>query len=181
MDKQTLITYLEDMDVALKSKAILYIYGSAAFILLDEPGRTSLDIDVAAPYSEVNEKDLREAGESVGLPVNPDDEYSGDHIEWIGPLRLCLQPPTAGSEITLWQGAKLRIQTGTVTELIASKLIRYDDIDQSDIRYLLSQGHVSFSDIESATKRLPPAFANDPLVMEHLANLKTDIEVWGVA
>ncbi len=33
---------------------MLYIYGSAVCILLDEPERTSLDIDVAAPYSDAD-------------------------------------------------------------------------------------------------------------------------------
>lgn len=54
MDKQRLTGYLEQLDQALRRSADLYIYGSAAFILLDEPDRTSLDIDVAGPYSNVD-------------------------------------------------------------------------------------------------------------------------------
>lgn len=37
MDKQRLTGYLEQLDQALRRSADLYIYGSAAFILLDEP------------------------------------------------------------------------------------------------------------------------------------------------
>ena len=180
MNKSQLIAYLEGIDRALRSKAMLYVYGSAACILLDEPDRTSLDVDVAGPYSEVDQADLRRAADSVGLPVNPGDDYAGDHIEWTGPLRLCLQPPVEGTGLTLWQGAKLRIQSGPIADLIASKLIRYDEIDRSDIQYLLSQRPVSFLEIEEAAARLPAPFARDPLVRENLDNLKTDLEMWGV-
>ncbi len=179
MNKSELIAYLEGIDQALRAKALLYIYGSAACILLDEPDRTSLDVDVAGPYSSVDEGDLRQAAGAVGLPVNPADDYAGDHIEWIGPLRLCLQPPVEGRGLTLWQGKKLQVRTGAIPDLIASKLIRYDEIDQSDIRYLLAQGHVTFTEIEGATAQLPPVFSNDPLVLENLANLKTDMALWG--
>lgn len=179
MNRAKLVAYLEGIDAALQAEAALYIYGSAAFILLDEPDRTSLDVDVAGPYSDVDEGDLRRAAASVGLPVNPDDDYAGDHIEWIGPLRLCLQPPVAGRGLTLWQGAKLRVRTGTVADLIASKLIRYDEIDRADIQYILARGGVPFSEIEDAAERLPSPFARDPLVRENLINLKTDMALWG--
>jgi hypothetical protein len=181
MDKRQLIAYLEGMDRSLQDDAALYIYGSAACILLDEPGRTSLDIDVAGPYSVADEGDLRRAAEAVGLPVNPDEDYEGDHIEWIGPLRLCLQPPAGGAETMLWRGRRLRILTGSIADLVTSKLIRYDDIDQSDIRYLLGQRRVRFEDIEDATKRLPAPFRDDALVLQNLENLRTDMQTWGVA
>jgi hypothetical protein len=59
MDKSRLLAYLEALDEALAEETELVVYGSAAFILLDEDGRTSLDIDVAAPYSRVNYVDGR--------------------------------------------------------------------------------------------------------------------------
>jgi hypothetical protein len=179
MNKRELIAYLEGMDRALRAPSILYIYGSAACILLDEPDRTSLDVDVAGPYSTVDEGDFRQAAETAGLPVNPDEDYAGDHIEWIGPLRLCLQPPVEGKGLTLWQGTKLRVQTSAIADLIASKLIRYDEIDRSDIRYLLFQGHATFAEIEDAAARLPVSFSRDPLVRENLDNLRTDMVLWG--
>jgi len=49
MNKSELMAYLEGIDGGLKQPAMLYIYGSAVCILLDEPDRTSLDIDVPAP------------------------------------------------------------------------------------------------------------------------------------
>jgi hypothetical protein len=181
MNKPELISYLEHMDRALEKPATLYIYGSAACILLDEPDRTSLDIDVAGPYSQADEADVRQAAEAAGLPVNPGEEYGGDHIEWVGPLRLCLQPPVAGAEVTLWQGGKLRLQTGPVADLVASKLIRYDEIDRSDVQYLVTQSRTLFSDIEAAARRLPAPFARDPLVLDNLENLRSDMTMWGVS
>jgi hypothetical protein len=178
MDSLQLLAYLEGIDRALRDQATLYIYGSAACILLGEPDRTSLDVDVAGPYSDVDQGDLRRAAETVGLPVNPADDYAGDHIEWVGPLRLCLRPPVESRALTLWQGSKLRIRTGPIADLIASKLIRYDEIDQSDIRYLLTQGDVAFADVEAAVAQLPAPFANDPLVRKNLLNLKADMDIW---
>ncbi len=181
MNKHELVNHLARIDGALQGPAILYIYGSAACILLDEPDRTSLDIDVAGPYSQADEADVRQAAAIAGVPVNPSDDFMGDHIEWVGPLRLCLRPPVAGSEVTLWQGTKLCLQTGPVVDLVASKLIRYDEIDRSDVQYLLTQSRALFSDIEEAAGRLPSPFARDPLVRDNLENLRSDMAMWGVS
>jgi len=180
MNKKELVAYLEGIDHALQSQATLYIYGSAACILLDEPDRTSLDVDVAGPYSVVDQGDLNQAAAKAGLPVNPDEDYVGDHIEWVGPLRLCLQPPVEGKGLTLWQGARLRIRTGDIADLVSSKLIRYDDLDRSDIQYLLATSRLPFSEIARAAERLPAPFAHDPLVRDNLNNLKADTAVWGL-
>lgn len=64
------------MDVGLAAKTSLYIYGSAALILLDEPERMSVEIDVASVYSEADQNDLRHVAAKIGLPVNPGDDYN---------------------------------------------------------------------------------------------------------
>lgn len=178
MNKEELVTYLERIDSALDDKATLHIYGSGACILLGEPDRTSLYLHVAGPYSSVDELNLREAAEAAGMPVNPSDSYQGNHIEWIGPLRLCLEPPSDKNIMVLWQGRKLRIVTVNIPSLIASKLIRYDEIDQGDIRYLLSQGIFNYSEIRDSVSQLPVQFANDQLVQDNLLNLKADMKLW---
>ena len=66
-------------------------------MLLGEEDRISLDVDIAGPYSQVNEAMLRSAAAQIGLPVNPPADFAGDHIEWIGPLRLCLADPDQGT------------------------------------------------------------------------------------
>lgn len=178
MNKQEMTGYLELIDRALEQPAMLYIYGSAACILLDEPDRTSLDIDVAAPYSKADFGDITKAAETAGLPINPDESMAGNHIEWIQSLRLCLPKPVADQGLVLWQGRKLTIKSAPVSELIASKLIRYDEIDQTDIQYLVSQAAPSVNEVENAVRRLPPPFNTDALVLDNLENLKTDFETW---
>lgn len=178
MNKAELIGYLERIDGALRGPATLYVYGSAACILMDEPDRTSLDIDVAGPYSQADEADVRQAAAAAGVPVNPGEEYAGDHIEWVGPLRLCLQPPAGDGGVLLWQGERLRLLTGSVAALVASKLIRYDAIDRADVQYLLTQVRTPFSQIEEAVRQLPGPFARDPLVVENLENLCADMAMW---
>ncbi len=178
MDKKALVAYLEVIDQALQSPATLYIFGSAACILLDEPHRTSLD--VAGPYSAADQRDLRQAAEAASLPVNPDEGQGGDHIEWVGPLRLCLPPPVEGKGLTLWQGARLQIRTGDIADLVASKLIRYDDLDRSDIQYLLAASRIPFAQVERAVERLPASFADDPLIRDNLNNLQDDMAAWGL-
>jgi hypothetical protein len=178
MDKKELISYLEQIDRRLTSPTTLCIYGSAAFILLDEPDRTSLDIDVAGPYSQADLGELRQAAESAGLPFNPEESLRSDHLEWISALRLCLAAPQPESEILLWSGRFLSVKTVSVSDLIASKLIRYDEIDQSDIQYLVTQHMIEEQDVENAVHRLPPPFNGDPIVLENLDLLKKDLKRW---
>jgi hypothetical protein len=178
MNKSELIAYLEKIDGGLKQPAMLYIYGSAVCILLDEPDRTSLDINVAGPYSDAVYGDIAQAAENAGIPINPDEQTSSNHIEWVQALRLCLPKPSPEGGTTLWQGEKLTIKTASVPELVASKLIRYDEIDQGDLQYLCTQSPIAFSDVESAVRRLPPPFNTDALVLENLENLRSDLEIW---
>ena len=58
----------------------LCLYGSTPLMLMGQEDRSSLDIDVAAPYSSANERTLTEAAKQIGLPLNPADDYEGDHI-----------------------------------------------------------------------------------------------------
>lgn len=178
MDKQKLLDYLEKLDAALDHPAMLYIYGSAVCILLDEPDRTSLDIDVAGPYSDADFGALVRAAERAGIPVNPEGDSTTNHIEWIQALRLCLPAPVPGQSMLLWQGKQLTVKCGSPADLIASKLIRYDVIDQGDIQFLLSQTRISFDEVADAVNRLPPPFHDDCMVLENLQNYRADIELW---
>jgi hypothetical protein len=178
MNKQELLGHLERLDAALVSEAALCVYGSGAFILLDEPDRTSLDFDVAGPYSRVDFADFKRAAQEAGLPVNPDEHTQTDHIEWVSAARLCLPKPDPATEIVLWQGRKLCIRTVPLPQLVASKLIRYDSIDQGDIQYLCACGRVDFSEVKDAVQQLPSPFNRDSMVLENLENLKQDLPQW---
>jgi hypothetical protein len=178
MNKQELLGHLERLDAALVSDAVLCVYGSGAFILMDEPDRSSLDLDVAGPYSRVNFADLQRAAREAGFPVNPDEATQGDHIEWVSAARLCLPKPDPETEIVLWQGKRLSIRTVPVPQLIASKLIRYDAIDQGDIQYVCACGRVDFLAVRKAVRQLPVPFNRDSLVLENLENLRQDLKQW---
>lgn len=178
MNKTQLLNYLQQIDAGLQRPAEVVVYGSAAFILLGEEERTSLDIDVAGPYSRVDFADFQQAASRAGLPVNPSEVTDGEHIEWIPTLRLCLPPPRPATEQVLWRGQKLTLKTVSAAELIASKLIRYDEIDQSDIQFLCAQQTVEWQAVAEAVACLPAPFNNDPLVKENLANLRGDMALW---
>ncbi len=178
MDKKRLEEYFAQVDGRLTQPAELLIYGSGAYILLDEEARTSLDLDVAGPYSKLDYEEFRQVSRLAGLEVNPAEPGPNDHVEWISGARLCLAPPESAGTITLWQGRKLVVKTVAAADLVASKLIRYDPLDQSDVRYLISQMKLSHEEIAVAVGRLPPGFRSDALVHENLANLKEDMRLW---
>lgn len=178
MDKNRLLEYFARVDRQLTQPAELLIYGSAAFILLDEEARTSLDLDVAGPYSKLDFEDFRTASRAAGLEVNPAEFDAGEHVEWISGARLCLAPPDSTETMMLWQGRRLVVKTVAAADLVASKLIRYDPVDQSDVRYLVSQMHLSHDMVVGAVDRLPPGFRRDPLVADNLDNLKEDMRLW---
>ncbi len=72
----------------------------------------------------------------------------------------------------------MKVFTVSPADLIASKLIRYDDIDQSDINYLVFQMNISFESIAEAVTRLPKSFRDDVMLQENLISLKQDIMLW---
>ena len=137
-----------------------------------------MDIDVAGPYSDADQAAFAEAAARVGMPVNPPEDSPADHFEWVGPERLCLAAPGDADEVKLWQGRKLTVVTVSPADLAASKLIRYDPSDQSDIQFLAAQARLRFQDIEVAVRRLPVPFRDDALVRDNLTNLRADLARW---
>jgi hypothetical protein len=180
MNKRDILQYLARLDGELSSPTTLYLYGSAVPILLDAPDRTSLDIDVAGPYSNADQSELEKASSRAGLPLNPDPLSPDDHLEWVGPLRLCLPPPQESEPgLKLWQGRRLTVVTGSVPDLVASKLIRYDETDRSDIQFLYTQFRFDWPAVQKSVAHLPHPFGTDALVLENLHNLKADMAAWG--
>ena len=177
MNKESIIKLFENLDDKLTTNAEICLYGSGAFILLEQDDRTSLDIDIAAPYSNVNFKDFSNAAKHAGYEINP-TITDKEHIEWIIANRLCLAKPNPKTDIILWSGDKLIIKTVSVEDLVASKLIRYDEIDQADIRYLIEYMNISYIDIAEAAERLPKQFKSDIIVIDNLQNLKEDMMLW---
>jgi hypothetical protein len=178
MNRSELIDYLGEIDSHLSGNVELYVYGSGAQILLGEELRTSLALDVAGPCCSGNLREFREAAEKAGLPVDPDVNYQGDHIQWIGPLRLALPAPDQHTDMVLWQGDNLTLRTVTPARLIASKLIRYDDSDRADIQFLVERSGMEYSRIREAVEHLPDPFKTAPVVRDNLDNLRQDMKLW---
>lgn len=178
MDKNRIEHMFAEVDARLENPVRLVVYGAAAFILLGEEGRTSLDVDVAGPYCQGNLLKLRQIFLDIGYPVNPPPHEMRDHIEWVGVERLSLQVPDENM-MTLWAGRYLTVVTVSAPALVASKLIRYDETDQSDIRSLCSRMRVKWEHVRDAVQRLPPTFRDDPIVQDNLASLKQDMMMWG--
>jgi hypothetical protein len=178
MNAATLRDHLTRLDAALDEPARLCIYGAAPLMLMGQDDRFSVDIDIAGPYSTANERAFSTAAQRIGLPVNPSEDFPGDHIEWVGPLRLCLAAPSADNPVILWQGSHLTVFTLPPADLVASRLIRYDPTDQADIQFLAIQSRMRFEDIATAVQRLPAPFREDALVHENLNNLRRDLQRW---
>jgi hypothetical protein len=66
MNKVTILQKFTVIDENLNSSARVCLYGSGAFILLDEEDRTSLDLDIAGPYSKVDYTDFTHAARAAG-------------------------------------------------------------------------------------------------------------------
>ncbi len=180
MNRATLESMLTSVDERLVSPTTMVIYGAAAFMLLGEEARISADVDVAGPYCIGDVASLRRAIVDAGYAINPPPEHQGDHVEWVGIERLSLEDPVEHS-MTLWHGANLSVITVPPPSLIASKLIRYDETDQSDIRTLCGRMKIQWEQIRDAANRLPPAFRDDALVKENLENLRNDMIMWGLS
>jgi hypothetical protein len=84
----------------------------------------------------------------------------------------------SGNHVVLRQGSRLTVCTLPPSDLIASRLIRYDPTDQADIQFLLVHSRVSFEDVARAVARLPDPFRDDALVRDHLQNLHRDLVRW---
>ncbi len=178
MNSTSLREHLARLDAALSEPGRLCVYGSAALMLMGEEDRFSVDVDVAGSYSVINERALAAAAQQIGLPVNPPADFGGDHIEWVGPSRLCLALPSQENVVRLWQGNRLTVFTLPPADLIASRLIRYDPTDQADIQFLLTHFPIRFEEVAQAAGRLPAAFRDDALVRENLENFRQDLPRW---
>ncbi|HMP72508.1 MAG TPA: DUF6036 family nucleotidyltransferase [Kiritimatiellia bacterium] len=177
MDKATLQSLFAAIDAKLDSPATLVVYGASAFMLLGEEFRTSIDVDVAAPYCSGDLASLRSAILEAGYPINPPSHIHRDHIEWVEMDRLSLEPPDEQAML-LWKGRHLSVKTVSPPALIASKLIRYDETDQSDIRSLCFRMNIHWEQVRDAVPRLPSTFRHDAIVKENLENLRSDMALW---
>jgi len=182
VDEQTLRAYFDALDPLVRPSTVLYVFGGAAVALLGSRIRTTMDIDVAEPFSQIDRAAFCQASAQAGLPVNPSPDHDAAFLELVGPLRLSLPVPDAANPgVELYHGRNLTVKTGSSADLVASKLVRYDEQDQQDIQFLMGEGGATLEDVLASVARLQPVFRNDALVKENLANLATDLKIWEVS
>ena len=173
--------YFVRLDALVAPGTVLYVYGGAAVALLGSNIRTPMGVDVAEPYSHFDRAAFAEASAQAGLPVNPGADYEQAFLELVGAFRLCVPEPTdAKAALVLFEGKNLTVRTGSAADLIASKLVRYDEQDQQDVQFLLKAGAVTLAAVRESVSRLPATFREDALVRENLDNLERDMKMWGV-
>lgn len=179
INEQTVREYFSRLDALVGSKTELFVIGGSAVALLGAKIRTTVDVDVAMPYSMMDVAAFAEASEKAGLPVNPAFGYQGAYIELVQPLMLTLPRPKSDETLpVLFQGTNLTVRTGSGADLVASKLYRYSEQDQEDIQFLMLRGGVTLEAVRESVSRLPERFRDDVLVTENLGNLERDAEQW---
>ena len=79
--------YFVRLDALVAPGTVLYVYGGAAVALLGAGIRTTMDVDVAEPYSHFDRAAFAEASAQAGLPVNPGEDYEQAFLELVGAFR----------------------------------------------------------------------------------------------
>ena len=181
INEATLAGYFERLDPLVRPGTELFVFGGAAIVLLGARIRTTIDIDVAAPYSRIDMENFREASEKAGLPVNPPPGYQGAYIEIVGQRMLALPVPRDGEATILFRGMNLVVKTSSDSDLAASKLVRYDSTDRSDVEYLAGLGRVTVQSVRDSVQRMGAGLRDDVLVAENMANLESDLAMWRAA
>ena len=178
----SLTEYFSRLDELVPADTVLYLYGGAAVIMYGATIRTTLDVDIAAPYSRINPARFVEWSDMAGIPVNPPEFDNGICVEFVQANRLSLPVPRneANDSVSVFTGRNLTVLAASPVDIIASKLVRYNEHDQQDIQYLIIAGRVEYKAICEAVSRLPPLFRGDVFVHENLENLKSDMEIWGI-
>jgi len=140
-DRDRWMRALEDIAVALGKEGDpveICLIGSAACLLAGMDGRTSRDLDVWEPASNYDTAELRKAVESAELAFNPNSfvEPSTPYIQIVEPGLVQIGDFTP---VRLMRMGRLHLTKPPIENLIAAKLIRCEEKDLADIRYLISQ------------------------------------------
>ena len=77
VNEEIAMEYFEKLDKRVSAGTELFVFGGSAIGLLGAKVRTTIDIDIAAPYSRVNLEEFKKASAELGFPVNPDPSYQG--------------------------------------------------------------------------------------------------------
>lgn len=115
----------------------LCLIGSSACLFAGMDARTSRDLDIWRPLSDYDRKELREAAEAAGVLFDPRSALDPDR-----PYLQIVDPGVVEigdfEPIRIDRIGRLILLRPPVENLIASKLIRGDSRDVSDILFLVN-------------------------------------------
>jgi hypothetical protein len=135
--------------------ARLTLVGSATGILIGQPGRTSIDLDVWRPTSQYEFDTLKKAVEEAGLLFDPKSAMEPDtpYVQLVDPG--IVQTGKFGQPEPLEKFGALQLDRPPIANLLASKLVRAETKDIEDIAWLLANHRPEREDIEKAIQSMP--------------------------
>ena len=163
LDLESLRGVLERIDRNLKEDASVCLIGSAATILLGQPGRGTEDLDAWAHASRFREDALRSAVQAAGLAFDPKEEFpEGLYLQVVHPgiVQVPGYDPVEhrwfGQEVVVaWQGERLTVTVPPPEAIVASKLVRGDERDLEDCLWLMAARDVDAEAVLRAVRQMP--------------------------
>ena len=162
IDRPMLLATLRQIDDALDKTQRLCLIGSCALLMMGHDTRSTEDVDVWQPASDIDPLALRSACRSAGIGFNPtEDEPQGPYLQVIQPGIVTLPARKhgtwagGGEDLVVWQGRNLTVTMPPASAIVASKLTRCETRDVSDCAWLLAQGHATLNQCERSAKALP--------------------------
>ncbi len=137
---------------ALKVEATLEIIGAWPLIDAGMPARTSLDLDIWMPGSQVDRAALRAACVAAGLDFDPIDETHRPYVQLVRP-GIVEMPQHTPQEAGRWAG--LTIVVPPPAALAAAKLVRAAGKDLADIFFLCSKHALRSEDVAAFVEKIP--------------------------
>jgi hypothetical protein len=155
IDRRRLIEIFDALGAGLSKPATLCLIGSSPGIVLGQPERQSLDIDVWRQRSNYDETELRRACDRLGLLFDPRDEMRPDavYIQIIRPGMVRL-PEDFDVEV-LGQYGNLTVVMPAPALLSAAKLARGEPRDIEDVVWWVKERALSGDEVRDAAGRLP--------------------------
>jgi hypothetical protein len=164
LDGYKLLALLEKLDGALSKPTRLCIIGSCALLLMGHNTRSTEDVDIWLPASDIDGADLARACRAIGVGFNPTHEDAGEaepYLQVVQPGIVTLPKFTRGRwstgqvSTTVWKGKVLEVTIPPAAVLVASKLVRCEDRDLADCAYVMSRGAADETGVKAAIQKIP--------------------------
>ena len=146
---------LERIAQHLKNPVSLCIIGSGPGILGGQPDRLSIDIDVWNKASNFAYADLRQACEKAGLLFDPKDEIQPDkpYIQIVD--AGIVQVGKFSEKTPVLKEGLLVVERPPMENIVASKLLRMNETDLTDVGFLVARYGIKKSQVEKVIASFP--------------------------